>query len=84
MGSAGATCFKTLSGETRDIEKEQWDQERFGQICSSADTFANWKKAILKLCRLSRRCSYDAKKKLIQFGDHVETYQLKLQELPHE
>lgn len=78
MGSAGASCFHTLSDSSRDLTKEEWDQERFGMICSKASTFAEWKASILKLCQMSKRCSYDVKKKLIKFGDHVEEYQLKI------
>lgn len=78
LGSDGAECFTTLSGQSRTISPGDWDDERFGMICSKADTFANWKKAILKLCKLSKRCKYDVKKKIIEFGDNVESYQVKI------
>lgn len=78
MGTAGASCFKTLSGETRDVHPNDWDEERFGMICSKADTFADWKKAILKLCKMSRRCKYESKKKIKKFGKAIESFQLKI------
>lgn len=81
MGREGATCFKTLSGETRDIPATDWDAERFGMICSKADTFANWKKAIMKLCRLTKRCRYSVKKKIDKFGKNVESFQVKINEI---
>ena len=81
MGNLGASCFKTLSGETRDISPNDWDDERFGMICSKADTFADWKKAILKLCKMSRRCKYESKKNIKNFGKKVESFKLKINDL---
>jgi hypothetical protein len=67
-GSLGASCFHTLSDQERDIEKDQWDQERFGMVCTSAETLAEWKAAILKLCKDTKRCDYETKKKIVEFG----------------
>lgn len=58
MGQSGASCFHTLSEGTRDVGKERWDQERFGMICTNVESFANWKKALLKLCRTTQKCTY--------------------------
>lgn len=72
MGQQGASCFNTISDNSRDIEKEAWDKERFGMLCTKADSFANWKEAILKLCKLAgKRCKYDVKKKIIKFNNKV-------------
>lgn len=81
MGSEGATCFKTLSGESREISPNDWDDERFGMICSSAKTFADWKKAILKLCDMTNRCEMETKKKIDDFGQNVESFDLKIKAL---
>src|SRR5690348_7071519 len=72
VGPLGAVCFMTLSDKTRDIPKEQWGEERFGQICSSPAVFADWKAAILKLCKISKSCTYDEIKDIQKFGENVE------------
>ena len=62
MGSEGAACFNTLSDLGRDIPKEQWDDERFGMLCTNSTSFANWKAAIEKLCDDTGRCDYEVRK----------------------
>jgi hypothetical protein len=75
MGQQGASCFNTISDNSRDIEKEAWDKERFGMLCTKAESFANWKEALLKLCTLAKkRCTYIAKKKIIEFTDRVDEF----------
>jgi hypothetical protein len=64
----GAVCFHTFSDATRDIPKAEWDAERFGQVCSSAETFAEMKSALLRLCYLSRRCSRADIANIREFG----------------
>lgn len=72
-GSIGASCFHTLSEQTRDIEKEAWDEERFGMICTKSENFAEWKKSILQLCKMAgKRCTYDIKRNIIRFNEKVE------------
>jgi hypothetical protein len=67
MGSQGATCFHFLTNEVRDIPKAQWDNMRFGQICTNdpADdlgaTFSDWKKTIEDLCSLHDNCDYQVR-----------------------
>jgi hypothetical protein len=80
-GPYGASCFHTLSDRKRDIPKETWDivsvgpDHRFGMICTSAESFANWKEALLKLCTLAKkRCTYIAKKKIIEFTDRIDEF----------
>lgn len=68
MGSYGASCFRTFSGYTRDIEKAQWDKERFGQVCGKPEAYADLKAALLKLCKKSKACSYEDIKKIQSFG----------------
>lgn len=58
LGRDGAVCFQTLSDGTREVPQPDWDTERFGMVCTKVDSFANWKAAILKLCKASRRCVY--------------------------
>jgi len=72
MGSMGATCFKTLTDDTRDINKTDWDNERMGMICESPEVFADWKGLIMKLCHKSRACRYQAEKMLSRFFTNIE------------
>jgi hypothetical protein len=64
MGSLGASCFNTLSDQSRDIEKAEWDAERLDMVCTKAEYFANWKAAILKLCKKTKICSYEVMRAL--------------------
>lgn len=66
-GPMGAVCFHTLtSDKDRVISKADWDsmslppndKQRFGQVCTQAETFAQYKASISKLCALSKACIY--------------------------
>ena len=70
-GIFGATCVTTLSEQRRDIPPEIWQHERVGMICSSADVYAENVATLLKLCKVSKRCTYDAKKKILKFQDFI-------------
>lgn len=59
MGVLGAQCFHTLSDDERFVQYDQWNDERFGMICGKADAFADMKSAILRLCKMSGRCTYE-------------------------
>lgn len=80
MGPDGASCFTTLTGTEREINPNDWEDYRLGMICSKADTFAEWKKAIAKLCRYSRRCTFETKKKINRFGQNIEEVKVKIHE----
>ena len=67
LGDMGADCFQTLSDEKRYPEKEQWDKERFGMLCTSSDTFADMKEIILKLCQVSKKCDYATRQAIAHF-----------------
>jgi hypothetical protein len=67
MGKDGATCFNTLSSNSRDIPKDQWDNERFGQVCGSADAYSEFIAAILKLCADTGRCEYRIEREVKKF-----------------
>lgn len=58
MGIDGAQCFHTLTPASRALTLSQWDDIRFGQLCTSADSFANWKDALEKLCHQPGACKY--------------------------
>jgi len=73
-GAMGAKCFHTLSAQTRTLDLEQWDDERFGQLCMKADAYANLKAALLKLCDSSRRCSWEQVKAIQTLGQNVSDF----------
>lgn len=73
MGDLGATCFTTLSNKERDIEKAQWDKDRFGQVCTPSESFAKIKATILKFCELNKkRCEFEAVQQAENFDDKVQ------------
>lgn len=74
MGDLGASCFKTHSDEQRDLSKEDWDRARFGQLCTGADVFANYKTALEKLCYITKSCTIEEKKILKNLGTKIETF----------
>lgn len=82
MGDIGAICFHTLSDQERDIPKPDWDSERFGQLCMKPEAYAEFKAAILKLCRVSRRCTYQDLEALRRFGVNLTEFEIKTGLLP--
>lgn len=74
MGVEGAQCFNLLSDGERSVPPAQWDYERFGMICTSAQTFVEWKKTIIKLCDVTGRCFYATKEMAEGFADRVQTF----------
>jgi hypothetical protein len=58
MGSLGAHSRTTLSNQSQDISKSQWDDMRIGMLCMTPDTYADWKEVIEKLCSKSNTCKY--------------------------
>lgn len=66
-GHLGADCYHTLTQEHLTLTKAQWDDARFGQVCTSANNFADIKGQLEKLCHESRRCSYEQVKALEAF-----------------
>jgi predicted small secreted protein len=75
LGEYGASCFNTLNEDGRDIQKDQWDEERLGMICTKADTFADLQASIIKLCKATNRCSFDKKKIIIHFMNNINYIQ---------
>lgn len=81
MGNLGASCFKSISAKTRDLSKEQWDQERFGQLCTKSDSFTNWKVAIEQLCADTRLCTYEEEQLIQNLGKRVEKFNAVIEDL---
>lgn len=72
-GSYGAICFHTLTKDTRDIPLAAWQIERFGQVCTKADSFAKIKAAIEKLCHQSGQCNVDLQKQITDTFSKVDS-----------
>lgn len=95
MGELGASCFNTLNDKTRDIEKAQWDEERFGMLCAKPSVFADTKRTILQLCEAYKKCVYDQNANIVyfyngrkarnvtvvKFFNHLETFTLEVKKL---
>lgn len=68
---SGASCFNTLSDDSRDLDASQWDATLYSvdqpMVCTSSDSLANWKAAILKFCSKSKLCTFEFKKKVSEF-----------------
>lgn len=58
-GNLGSLEIHTMVDGVKAIDKASWDAMRFGMLCVSPETFAEWKKDIEVLCSYSGRCSYD-------------------------
>lgn len=63
-GFLGAACYHTETDASEKIPKPQWDDRRFGQICTTAEAIADWKQAIEKLCTQTNECTYDVQKQI--------------------
>lgn len=73
MGNLGASCFHTLTEESRDIEKAEWDAERFGQLCTKPQTFRDIKASIEKLCSASTvRCTYEIREVIRHMAEKID------------
>ena len=77
MGPEGAYCFKTFSDSERELTQAEWDEERFGMICTSSESFRNFKAVIQKLCYSTKRCTYDTQKKIDIFFSKTDSYDTK-------
>lgn len=61
-GSLGGHCAHTLTNETRNLNKHDWDAMRFGWICMSPEDFTNTETEIAQLCNSnSKLCDYRTK-----------------------
>lgn len=77
IGEDGGVAFHTLTDESRDIPKADWDLERFGMLCTKSETFADWKGVIEKLCRSTYRCKEQNIQTLNDFFERVMSFNAK-------
>jgi len=73
-GELGAKCFHLKSAGTRALSYEEWEEERFGQLCMKDTAFANLKKAILKLCDQTKRCTWEELQVIQKFDTRIQTF----------
>lgn len=74
LGALGATCFHLLSSAHRDLSPAQWQKIRFGQLCETADAFANLKAVIETLCQNSAgSCTYEQKQQVDSFFQKLDS-----------
>lgn len=77
-GPLGAHCFTTLSKNERDIKKADWDKlaigqdHRFGKVCSDVENFTELRATILKLCKITKRCTNSFKNTVVNFVNKLE------------
>lgn len=73
-GMHGAVEFHTLTSGQREIKFEDWMQLLKSKplVCSSVETFGDYKAAIEKLCSVCNCCSYEAKAQLAQFFTNIQ------------
>ncbi len=79
LGESGAAEFHTLKTDKRLIDRRDWDRMwddlSHPIICTYADTFADWKSIIEKLCSFAPgKCSYEDKQKLALFFHKTQRY----------
>lgn len=77
MGPDGAACFHTLSKDSRDVKKADWDIERMGMICETTAVFTNFKEVIDSLCQNTGQCSYEVKQQEAAFFSKVKSQSLR-------
>ena len=61
-GQFGAFCKFTRSGNSRNIEKPQWDMDRVGQFCMTPEGIGKYQKFIETACNHDRNCVDEANK----------------------
>lgn len=77
LGDLGAACFNTMNTTAREIDKPAWDKERYGELCMTVQTFADFKSEIEQLCSLSGKCTDSQKKMVSEFFDRVDAFEFK-------
>ena len=66
------SCFNTLTPKTQSLSWDQWDVYIPGKVCTSAETFADWKSAIEKLCSICKNCcTYEQLQTVQKFMNNV-------------
>lgn len=73
LGADGAHCANTLTPDTRDLTKEEWDAiSAYRYVAMPIEAYAEWKKIQEYLCHESNLCDYETVKQLRAFDDKYE------------
>jgi hypothetical protein len=57
-GAFGARCTYFIQDKKRSMTEAEWEKKRVGWVCTSPETFSNWKKSLLKLCDSNKACYF--------------------------
>lgn len=66
LGVAGAHCNNLYVSKPTDIAKPQWDRQRIGWMCMSADDFSDGEDSVDELCRTTNLCDYQTQDQITQ------------------
>lgn len=70
-GPLGAKEFHTMTTYTQKIPKDDWDNMRFGMLCTNAQTFGEIKREIEVLCSNYKGCTYPDIKPVLERIDRI-------------
>ncbi len=72
-GPLGARMTNTVSGESKDISKPEWDEIRFGMFCTDEMSFAKYQKFIEDACAMTKKCHVkDVNKALKEIEKNIQ------------
>jgi len=83
IGDLGAHCAHMISPAERDLNKQQWDDLRFGQVCAASSVYVNLKTVLEQLCANTNDCTYEQVQAIQQFGSRLDEFRSRAQ-LEHE
>lgn len=66
LGVVGAHCAHTLTPETRDVSKENWDKERIGNICVNSRGWTDTETSIDQFCTTTDLCDYETQQAVVR------------------
>ena len=74
-GSMGASCFHTQAqNQDFDLTPSEWEEYRFGMVCTDAKNYAENVATIEKACRSCRCCSYDQKRQILKVKKKIKSF----------
>ena len=81
-GILGAVEIHTLKNGIKEIPRAEWDEQRFGMLCITRDTFAEIKKEYEKLCSRTK-CNYEQQMIFERILQQINDMELKYNESLH-
>lgn len=82
-GNEGASCFHTNTEDFRRLNKAEWDAERFGQLCTKSENYADLEAALQKLCEKTNSCNFteDERQKIENFFSKIRQFRIETGQL---